>query len=205
MKARKIKMPRSKYSKQLGSSSDVPLHRNSTPAIKYVTFMELKAISDSNYGRFNRSVNMEALWKSIKNKPLEKLYFRLEIAMEHSNFMGGPVETHYRCIVSHSEMNGTAWQEISVVQWQNLPDRGEEPVDNAIIEAIWLLAEQGSPDAQYVVGAMYYEGRGVPKNDAEAVKWWQLSAEQGHKNAQNALGHLYANRRGVPMDDGKAA
>jgi len=27
---------------------------------------------------------------------------------------------------------------------------------------------------------MYAEGRGVPQDDAEAVRWYGLAAEQGH-------------------------
>ena len=47
---------------------------------------------------------------------------------------------------------------------------------------------------------MYFLGRGVPKDDAEAVRWFRLAAEQGHTLAQNALGAMYANGRGVLKD-----
>ncbi|MFP6688182.1 MAG: hypothetical protein VCD31_02525, partial [Alphaproteobacteria bacterium] len=40
------------------------------------------------------------------------------------------------------------------------------------------LAEQGDADAQTLIGMMYNEGLGVPKNDAEAVKWFHKAAEQ---------------------------
>ena len=33
------------------------------------------------------------------------------------------------------------------------------------------LAEQGDADAQYNLGSMYHEGRGVAQSDTEAVKW----------------------------------
>jgi len=38
-------------------------------------------------------------------------------------------------------------------------------------------AEQGEALAQTVLGAMYDSGRGVPQDDAEAVKWYRLAAE----------------------------
>jgi len=41
------------------------------------------------------------------------------------------------------------------------------------------LAEQGLPLAQYNLGVMYYNGQGVPKDYAEAAKWYRKAAEQG--------------------------
>ncbi|MCH8098520.1 MAG: sel1 repeat family protein [Proteobacteria bacterium] len=39
------------------------------------------------------------------------------------------------------------------------------------------LAEQGDAEAQFNLGLMYYKGRGVPQDYAEAVKWYRLAAE----------------------------
>jgi TPR repeat protein len=47
---------------------------------------------------------------------------------------------------------------------------------------------------------MYANGRGVPEDDAEAVRWWRLAAEQGYAAAQNNLGDMYENGQGVPED-----
>ena len=35
---------------------------------------------------------------------------------------------------------------------------------------------------------MYGAGRGVPQDDAEAVRWYRLAAEQGEASAQYNLG-----------------
>ena len=51
---------------------------------------------------------------------------------------------------------------------------------------------------------MYATGRGVPEDDAEAVRWYRLAAEQGYAGAQNNLGIMYATGRGVPEDDAEA-
>ncbi|MCL2725942.1 MAG: SEL1-like repeat protein [Polyangiaceae bacterium] len=48
-------------------------------------------------------------------------------------------------------------------------------------------AEQGDAEAQAALGFMYSEGRGVAKDEAEAVKWWRKAAEQGYEEAQSAL------------------
>ena len=47
---------------------------------------------------------------------------------------------------------------------------------------------------------MYYEGRGVPQDYAEALKWFRLAAAQGDALAQHNLGLMYAKGYGVPQD-----
>jgi len=47
---------------------------------------------------------------------------------------------------------------------------------------------------------MYQRGNGVPKDSAEAVKWWSKAAEQGDATAQYGLGNVYREGRGVPKD-----
>ena len=46
----------------------------------------------------------------------------------------------------------------------------------------------------------YGNGQGVPKDYAEAVKWFRKAAEQNYPDAQNNLGFCYANGVGVPKD-----
>lgn len=62
------------------------------------------------------------------------------------------------------------------------------------------LAERGVARAQYFLGELYEEGRGVARDYAEAAKWYRRAAEQGHAQGQNALGILYAEGRGVPLN-----
>lgn len=62
-------------------------------------------------------------------------------------------------------------------------------------------AEQGDAKAQFNLGVMYSEGRGVPQNDAAAVKWFRLAAEQGDASAQYNLGGMYAEGRGFPQNN----
>ena len=63
-----------------------------------------------------------------------------------------------------------------------------------------LAAEQGFASAQYNLGGRYAEGRGVLKDDAEAVRWYRLAAEQGHASAQYNLGVRYTLGQGVLKD-----
>jgi TPR repeat protein len=44
------------------------------------------------------------------------------------------------------------------------------------------LAEQGDARAQLNLGLMYQTGKGVPKNDREALKWYFKATETINKN-----------------------
>jgi len=62
------------------------------------------------------------------------------------------------------------------------------------------LAEQGNARAQTLLGLTYEDGQGVPKNFAQAAKWYQRASEQDLAMAQNNLGLMYLNGEGVPKD-----
>ena len=55
-----------------------------------------------------------------------------------------------------------------------------------------------------MVGKCYYEGWGVAKDDAEAVRLWRLSAAQGYAMGQNNLGCMFRDGQGVAKDDAEA-
>jgi TPR repeat protein len=62
------------------------------------------------------------------------------------------------------------------------------------------LAAAGDARAQFRIGVMYVEGRGVPVDYSEAVGWLLQAADQGNTDAQNHLGFLYLYGRGVSKD-----
>ncbi len=62
------------------------------------------------------------------------------------------------------------------------------------------LAKQGDASSQFYLGRMYNNGRGVPQNYKEAVKWWKLASEQGDADAQISLASMYALGDGVTQD-----
>jgi len=71
--------------------------------------------------------------------------------------------------------------------------------DYATARRQWFpQAEQGDAKAQYNLGVIFANGKGVPKNDGEAVKWYREAAEQGHAGGQFGLGSAYFLGRGVP-------
>lgn len=67
------------------------------------------------------------------------------------------------------------------------------------------LAEQGHAGAQYHVGLMNEYGRGVARNDADALRWYRKSAAKHLANAQYRLGVLNENGWGLPRNPAKAA
>ena len=92
-----------------------------------------------------------------------------------------------------------------------------------LIKRLELQAAGGDSIAQFKLGVLYDEGRTVPQDDKEALKWYRKAANQGHAEAQFNLGVLYGGassgslvvssmlvcgsgggRRGIPMDKVRA-
>lgn len=74
-------------------------------------------------------------------------------------------------------------------------------VNNEAAKWYRKAAEQGFSDAQYQLGNCYADGKGVVKNEADAVKWYRKAAEQGNSFAQYSLGHCYANGIGIVKNE----
>lgn len=47
-----------------------------------------------------------------------------------------------------------------------------------------------------MLGAMYYEGKGVPQDHAEAARWFRMAADQGNADAQGMLRFMYSRAKG---------
>lgn len=54
-------------------------------------------------------------------------------------------------------------------------------------------ANNGMPDAQYMVGSCYYQGYGVNQDLNLALEWYTKGAENGNANAQYMVGLAYTN------------
>ncbi|MCM1047162.1 MAG: sel1 repeat family protein [Clostridiales bacterium] len=61
-------------------------------------------------------------------------------------------------------------------------------------------AEQGNAEAQYYLGLMYDDGKGVERNPTQAAQWYEKAAKQGIAAAQSNLGAMYETGDGVKTD-----
>ena len=63
------------------------------------------------------------------------------------------------------------------------------------MKAVLLLwtdaANKGHARAQFNLGEMYENGRGVKQDSKEAVRWYRKAAGQEHASAQFNLGVMY--------------
>ena len=65
-------------------------------------------------------------------------------------------------------------------------------------------AEKGEAWGQYSFGLAYEDGRYVPEDKKEAVKWYRKAAEQGHDYSQWSLAFAYYKGEGVIEDQVQA-
>src|SRR5215831_2885336 len=73
--------------------------------------------------------------------------------------------------------------------------------DYAVAELLFRpLAEQGDLGAQLALSQMYFLGRGVPKDNAEGLKWVRKAAEHSGPRTQVGLGFLYEHGASAPQD-----
>ena len=70
----------------------------------------------------------------------------------------------------------------------------------ANIAGVKMLAERGFANAQFLLGSLYEEGRGVRQKDSRALGWYRTAAELDHVDAAYALGQMYLEGRGVKAD-----
>lgn len=78
-----------------------------------------------------------------------------------------------------------------------IPDAGS-------IAAYRKAAEAGAPRAQYNLGVLYAEGRGVAADYQQAFAWFERAAKQGLANAQYNLAVMYERGTGVAADAAQA-
>jgi TPR repeat protein len=67
------------------------------------------------------------------------------------------------------------------------------------------MAKRGNAEAQFALAQAYLEGREVPRDVDEAVKWLWSAVRLGHMEARYTLGTMYRNGNGVARDYQKAA
>ena len=70
---------------------------------------------------------------------------------------------------------------------------------------VYESGRSGYPEGQRGLALAYHAGQGVPKDDAEAARWYTKAADQDNVQAQSDLAALYhLGGQGVPKDDAAA-
>ena len=81
---------------------------------------------------------------------------------------------------------------------------GERQEADAILALLRQAADQGHAQSQNLLGRFHNKGRLLPRDDAEAVKWYEKAAHQGLASAQLNAGLMYRAGNGVKRDQARA-
>lgn len=73
------------------------------------------------------------------------------------------------------------------------------------LELAKVAADKGEPQAATLIGRLYQEGLGVPRDDIQAAQWYRRGAEQGDINAMFAFGVMLADGGALKKDRAGAA
>lgn len=71
-------------------------------------------------------------------------------------------------------------------------------------DRLLALAHKGEVDAQFSVGIALLDGKKVPVDSVEAMRWLRSAADQNHAGAQFRLGQIYRDGKGVTRSDSEA-
>lgn len=72
--------------------------------------------------------------------------------------------------------------------------------DNAVVTELTEMAAHGNPEAQLMLGDLYFNGEHVNKDLKAAARLYESAAKQGLKRAQGITGGLYYLGKGVRKD-----
>ncbi|MCJ7957983.1 MAG: sel1 repeat family protein [Pseudomonas sp.] len=90
---------------------------------------------------------------------------------------------------------------LNVEQLQSMLD--DSPVRAA--QAILMAAKEGVVDAQALLGQILLEGRGIARDEALALRWFQIAANGGQLMARNMAGRCLEQGWGCAVDEAAAA
>jgi TPR repeat protein len=97
--------------------------------------------------------------------------------------LGGDRDAQYRLALLHGTGQGVARSDKLALDW------------------LRKAARQRQADAQYLLAAVYMQGKyGVERDEKQGVEWLRRAALNGNLDAAYELGIAYAEGRGVPRD-----
>lgn len=87
--------------------------------------------------------------------------------------------------------------------WRLLSEWQKDP--QATLSRLRRAALDGDVRAQFLLGQIHCEGRGVPVDAAEGLHWYRLAAHAGDALAMNMVGRCHELGRGTAVDEALAA
>eukprot|EP00613_Pedinella_sp_CCMP2098_P019911 CAMPEP_0171684514 /NCGR_PEP_ID=MMETSP0991-20121206/1730_1 /TAXON_ID=483369 /ORGANISM="non described non described, Strain CCMP2098" /LENGTH=194 /DNA_ID=CAMNT_0012272049 /DNA_START=170 /DNA_END=754 /DNA_ORIENTATION=+ len=83
-------------------------------------------------------------------------------------------------------------------------DRSKRKFEDGMSEASRLyrkaVAADSNANDQYMMGVLYYKGRGVKQSDEEALRWWGIAAARNHASSAYSMAVMHHNgRAGLPQ------
>ena len=149
----------------------------------YQVWWELQCQIEDFYSEKERQrppLSEQREFRSIKNA----------VVQEAENILMGKVtfeDEEMEETTDFSDLLHDCWELWMVTQDDTAP-MGDR--DEAVAQLI-RKAESGDPDAQYLVGRLYWDGPVLIPDSVEAQYWFDQAAWQGMVAAQYALGQLY--------------
>jgi len=66
-------------------------------------------------------------------------------------------------------------------------DTAENDINQEALNKYYLAAEEGDPNAQFELGVLYMQGRNVPQDHQEGLRWFNEAAKKNHSLAKAYL------------------
>lgn len=130
-----------------------------------------------------------------------ELYERLGLGMGATVrlYSGALRMPYYTLHPSHRPNPGSTWQERITELDAGVAAYGKREYQTAL-KLLRKPLENGDAEAQFFVGMLYREGKGVVRDTAAAMRLFRLAADQGYPRAISAVGYAYDHGIGVPQD-----
>lgn len=87
---------------------------------------------------------------------------------------------------------------VTMEVWRFVPDTSD------FVSTLRKLGEDGNAAIMAMLGNMFAGGKGVPRNDSEAVIWYRKAAEAGHATSMAEYALLLAEGRGTARNEAEA-
>lgn len=124
-----------------------------------------------------------------KNADNEKAETLLDLAKSYYNGDGVKKDINKaRTWAQKAAAKGNAEAEYLITWW----NYSANPNSPDALQNVLKVAEKGNPDAQYIIGNAYLNGKGgLQRSEETAIDWLEKAASNGSPDAQYTLGNFY--------------